>query len=134
MNRQILPRFIYFLTFLLAISARVEAQDLSVNVDELFPIGSIEREGLSSSPSFTPSQHYPDSDTSSFSLLRWQQGYQVLPSYARQNPSGYSYLCHLELKAEDKLPIGVWVKIDDGKESLVPRLPQTYLQFKLLRF
>jgi len=132
MNRQILPRFIYFLTFLLAISARVEAQDLSVNVDELFPIGSIEREGLSSS--LTPSQHYPDSDTSSFSLLRWQQGYQVLPSYARQNPSGYSYLCHLELKAEDKLPIGVWVKIDDGKESLVPRLPQTYLQFKLLRF
>ncbi|MEO0898462.1 MAG: hypothetical protein AAFY71_18765 [Bacteroidota bacterium] len=61
-------------------------------------------------------------------------GYQVMPEYARENPSGYSFLCRLELKAEDKLPVGLWVEVEDGKNLSLPTYPHTYFRLKLIRF
>ncbi len=38
-----------------------------------------------------------------------------LPTYARNNPSGYSYLCLKEIEVEKKLPIGIWFEVEpDG--------------------
>jgi hypothetical protein len=37
-----------------------------------------------------------------------------LPEYARENPAGHSYLCRLEVKIENKFPLGVWVKVGDS--------------------
>lgn len=53
-----------------------------------------------------------------------------LPSYARRNPSGYSYLCRLELKIEDELPLGLWIRAD---EKAHPG-GSLYLRMKVLRF
>jgi len=52
--------------------------------------------------------------SSPFQALR---DFQVMPDYVRANPSGYTYLCRLELKAENTLPVCVWVKVEDGKSS-----------------
>jgi hypothetical protein len=59
---------------------------------------------------------------------------QLLPAYARENPSGYSYLCRLELAIEEKAPIGVWVKVADRPAWKGDGLSNLQVQFKLLRF
>jgi hypothetical protein len=53
-----------------------------------------------------------------------------VPTYARQNPSGYSYLCRLELKAEDKLPLGIWLRADETNHPG----GNIYLRLKMIRF
>ncbi len=53
-----------------------------------------------------------------------------LPEYARENPSGYSYLCRMELKLEDQLPLGIWVRAD---EKGYPG-GSLYLRLKMIRF
>lgn len=61
----------------------------------------------------------------------------LLPSYVQENPLGYSYLCRLELEIEEKLPVGVWMKI--GEPSMQSNFEglarqNAYVRFKLLRF
>lgn len=57
-----------------------------------------------------------------------------LPSYALQNPSGYSFLCLKELEIENKLPLGVWIKLENPA-YLRPQLGnQASFRLKLLRF
>ncbi|MCI4668841.1 MAG: hypothetical protein MRZ79_11960 [Bacteroidia bacterium] len=64
----------------------------------------------------------------------WANGYQILPKFARENPTGYTFLCRLELKGEDKMRIPVWIKVDDSNSYSAPSFPHTYVRFKLLRF
>lgn len=54
----------------------------------------------------------------------------IIPTYARANPSGYSYLCRLELQIEDELPLGLWIRAD---EKAHPG-GSVYLRMKLIRF
>lgn len=57
-----------------------------------------------------------------------------MPQYVRENPYGYSYLCRMELKAEDTLPIGVWLKF--GEQNGVQGVPGSpaNVRMKLLKF
>lgn len=57
-----------------------------------------------------------------------------LPSHVETNPRGYSPLCRLELRIEDKLPVGVWVKL--GEKPLTPSYLRSNaeVRFKLFRF
>lgn len=74
------------------------------------------------------------SDSVPQKLLSWKNSYQILPEYARENPTGYTFLCRLELKGEDKMKIPVWIKVDDNNSYSAPSFPHTYVRFKLLRF
>ncbi|MEL6851308.1 MAG: hypothetical protein AAFP92_22495, partial [Bacteroidota bacterium] len=56
-----------------------------------------------------------------------------LPAYARKNPSGYSYLCRLELDIENRLPIGIWVDLGD-QIGASPSAASASLRLKLKRF
>lgn len=58
----------------------------------------------------------------------------LFPQYVQENPHGYSYLCRLELEIEDKLPVGMWMKI--GEEYEIEGMPRSnaYVRFKVLRF
>ncbi|WNJ19337.1 hypothetical protein [Pontibacter sp. G13] len=67
--------------------------------------------------------------------LNLSQGYQTLPQYARSNPSGYSFLCHLELKAENQMTVPVWIKVPPKSSvSAAPVGSAPMVQFKLFRF
>ena len=61
----------------------------------------------------------------------------LLPTHVQDNPLGYSYLCRLELDIEEKLPVGVWMKIGDSSTQMefdgLPR-QNAYVRFKLFRF
>lgn len=57
-----------------------------------------------------------------------------LPSYARENPSGYSYLCRLELKVEDTLPVGLWLKLGTDESLKTGPFSAANLRMKLFRF
>ncbi|TAE50239.1 MAG: hypothetical protein EAZ89_12485 [Bacteroidetes bacterium] len=72
---------------------------------------------------------FAPADTGSISSLRFR-----LPSYVQQNPSGYSPLCRLELKLENRLPVSAWVKIDEAARYRVQPFRSVDLQVKLLRF
>lgn len=58
----------------------------------------------------------------------------LFPAYVRQNPRGYSYLCRLELVVEEKLPVGLWVKLGEknGVKGIVGS-PANF-RMKLVRF
>ncbi|MDX2246598.1 MAG: hypothetical protein SF052_07485 [Bacteroidia bacterium] len=58
----------------------------------------------------------------------------ILPSYAQENPSGYSWLCRMELKIENELPIGVWVKAGDSGGIVNSTGNNLHLKLKLFRF
>lgn len=66
-------------------------------------------------------------ETSSFGDFR-------LPSHVKSNPRGFSPLCRLELRIEDRLPVGVWVKL--GEKPLTPSYLRSNaeVRFKLFRF
>ncbi|MEL6698616.1 MAG: hypothetical protein AAFV78_11825 [Bacteroidota bacterium] len=76
----------------------------------------------------------PSQTIDHWELDQWRQSYPIMPGYARDNPAGHAYLCRLELKTENTLPIGIWVKVADPKELLPTQIPHTYLRMKLLRF
>lgn len=75
-------------------------------------------------------QASPFSQGSSSSTGTNQIGTAFLPEYARENPSGYSYLCRLELKIEDQLPLGVWFQADGSNHPG----GSIYLRLKMIRF
>lgn len=60
-----------------------------------------------------------------------------LPDHVVENPLGYSYLCRLELEIEERLPVGVWMKIGESSSPAqfegLPR-QNAYVRFKLFRF
>ncbi|MEZ4774420.1 MAG: hypothetical protein R3D00_14640 [Bacteroidia bacterium] len=58
----------------------------------------------------------------------------ILPSYAKENPSGYSWLCRMELKIEDELPVGLWVKAGDSGGVVNSTGNNLHIKLKLFRF
>ncbi len=60
--------------------------------------------------------------------------YHLFPDYVKKNPRGYSYLCRLELKVEEQLPIGVWLKFgeNNGVKGVVGS--PANLRMKLVKF
>ena len=56
--------------------------------------------------------------------------YRLLPAYARQNPRGYTYLCRLELEVEERLPIGLWFKMDEGPSRQTSMLGSAHLRLR----
>lgn len=66
--------------------------------------------------------------------LEQQRPQRFLPDYAQENPQGLSYLCRLELDIEKKLPLGVWIKIDEGSGLGVSPRNNAYVRFKLFNF
>ena len=58
----------------------------------------------------------------------------IIPEYVRENPRGYSYLCRLELKIEEKLPIGVWIKIGENSGFAGDAKGNAHVRFKLFQF
>lgn len=39
---------------------------------------------------------------------------QLLPRYARENPTGFSFLCRQELAIQRRWPVALWVDIEDN--------------------
>lgn len=68
--------------------------------------------------------------SSNNNLAAFDIPHYFIPSYARRNPSGYSYLCRLELQIEDELPLGLWIRAD---ETAHPG-GSLYVRMKLIRF
>ncbi|MCB9232070.1 MAG: hypothetical protein H6581_10425 [Bacteroidia bacterium] len=58
----------------------------------------------------------------------------VLPGFARENPTGYSWFCRQELLLEKKLPVGVWIKIDEDMTVEDGPVNRASLRLKLLKF
>ena len=58
----------------------------------------------------------------------------LMPQYVQDNPTGYSYLCRLELDLEKKLPVPVWLKMEDNRKLSEGLTNNVYVRFKLLRF
>lgn len=65
------------------------------------------------------------------SLGRVQPSPYFLPKYARQNPSGYSFLCRKELQLEDRLPVGIWFEMEPDEAQQRQTMSVPRLQFKL---
>ena len=63
-------------------------------------------------------------------------GDHLIPEYIRENPMQYSYLCRLEKKIERKLPVGLWLKLENNNlfDSFSPRAGNAYIRMKMIRF
>ncbi len=59
---------------------------------------------------------------------------RVIPAYARSNPSGYSYLCQMELQVEKNLPVPLWFRAGKIQEWEHYNSSAMYVQVKLLGF
>ena len=59
---------------------------------------------------------------------------RVIPAYARNNPSGYSYLCQMELQVEKNLPVPLWFRAGKIQEWEHYNSSAMYVQVKLLGF
>ena len=57
-----------------------------------------------------------------------------LPKYVKENPSGYSYLCRLELKIEEQLPLAMWLRLGQSFGLPSTSAGQANIRFKLFRF
>lgn len=53
-----------------------------------------------------------------------------LPEFARNNPTGYTYLCRLELKIEKDLPLGLWLDIGDTSTAGNPSNANANVRFR----
>ncbi|MEZ4826308.1 MAG: hypothetical protein R3C61_08435 [Bacteroidia bacterium] len=58
----------------------------------------------------------------------------ILPDYAKENPSGHTWLCRAELRIENQLPVGIWVKAGDAGGIVNSTGNNLHLKLKLLRF
>ena len=60
----------------------------------------------------------------------------LIPDHVRENPMNYSYLCRLEKKIERKLPVGLWLKLENNNfnRSYLPRPGNAYIRMKMIRF
>ncbi len=63
------------------------------------------------SPEGWPSTNFPLSDTAD--RVRYPPS-NLLPSYARQNPTGFSFLCRQELAIQRRWPVALWVDMEDN--------------------
>ena len=81
-----------------------------------------------------PTQHLSLFQTRQFGETLLQASEHFIPTFARQNPSGYSYLCRLELKAENTMAIPLWFRAENGREGAMFPGGNVYLQIKALRF
>ena len=55
----------------------------------------------------------------------------LFPDFVKENPRGYSYLCRLELKVEEKLPLGIWFNV--GENVGIPG-GNAHVRFRLFNF
>ncbi len=58
----------------------------------------------------------------------------VTPQYVKENPTGYSYLCRLELDIEKKSPIPVWFKLGENNGLWGNAGGNAAVRVKLFRF
>jgi hypothetical protein len=114
------PRRFLLFFFLLTATVGLRAQHVSVG-----PIFGVEGARLGQvsttfrySPVFAPSEVF---------LFR-------LPAHVRANPRGYSSLCRLELRIEERLPVGIWVKVGERPLSPASFRSNAEVRFKLLKF
>lgn len=58
---------------------------------------------------------------------------QFLPRYARENPTGYSFLCRQELAIQRRWPVGLWVDMEDNPnlQGQIMTTPHLRLQVPL---
>lgn len=59
---------------------------------------------------------------------------QVIPAYAQENPSGYTYLCRMELEVEKNLPVPLWIRAGKVNGWETYNSTAMYVQVKLLGF
>lgn len=106
MKGRALPVLIGFMGLLVAVRAQQPVQD-SLNIQ------------------WTPAMlsFYKASDEQSLE--------HILPRYARENPSGFAFLCRIEKKLEHKSPLAPWIKVDQIN-YLQPR--QMVVQLKVFPF
>lgn len=53
-----------------------------------------------------------------------------IPEFARKNPTGYTYLCRLELQIEKDLPLGLWLDIGDNSTYGNPSNANANVRFR----
>lgn len=59
---------------------------------------------------------------------------RLFPMHVVQNPRGFSPICRFELKVEDRLPVGLWLKLEDDRLSEGMLKDNAHVRLKLLRF
>jgi hypothetical protein len=74
------------------------------------------------SPSFSQARSYSNNPSHMSPVY--------LPDYARKNPTGYSYLCRLELKIEKELPLGLWLDLGDTRTWGNPSQANANVRFR----
>jgi hypothetical protein len=55
----------------------------------------------------------------------------LFPQHVLENPMGYSPLCRMELKIEEKSPVGVWMRLDGNRVSSTASPGWAYLRVKV---
>ncbi|MEL6254568.1 MAG: hypothetical protein AAFR87_21340 [Bacteroidota bacterium] len=53
-----------------------------------------------------------------------------IPEFVRKNPTGYTYLCRLELQIEKDLPLGLWLDIGDDSTYGNPSNANANVRFR----
>ncbi|MEM7656832.1 MAG: hypothetical protein AAF399_11940 [Bacteroidota bacterium] len=107
-----------------SLGSLLQGQQLSLQISAMSP---------DSVMSFTQ-QIQPSTESLDSPLFSTNPSPAFLPTYARQNPSGYSFLCLKELEIENKLPIGLWIKLENPAYLRQQLGNQASLRLKLLRF
>lgn len=98
---------------------------------------------LASLAQTTPHLQWPSERLPLTEHLRWtlpasrpdslpQPATRWLPQYARDNPSGYSFLCRQELAIERRWPIGLWVNLQEGEALRGTIMSTAHLRLRLL--
>lgn len=71
-----------------------------------------------------------DTNTQLLANSPYQVSSAYLPEFARNNPTGYTYLCRLELKIEKDLPLGLWLDIGDNSTTGNPSNANANVRFR----
>lgn len=58
----------------------------------------------------------------------------AFPKHIQENPLGLSFFCRMEVAVEKKLPMGLWIKIDETPEIDNGPINQAYFRLKLFKF
>jgi len=114
----------YILPFIFVLSvSTLHAQDIQFRKN--LPLTDSLTQVIANTIQFERNERSRSGDNPAFQIPNY-----FIPTYARRNPSGYSYLCRLELQIEDELPLGLWIRAD---EKMHPG-GSLYVRMKLIRF
>jgi len=78
----------------------------------------------------SPSNSPLDTNASLIASNLYQVSSAYMPEFARNNPTGYTYLCRLELKIEKDLPLGLWLDIGDNSTTGNPSNANANVRFR----